>query len=108
MSTSAASTRRRRIRGVRGKGLLHRRGERVERSFAHHYETGAMRRTHLWGSENISKRLLVHSAGMNLGLLLRRLCGIGKPRALQDGRRTLAGFVRGLGACSTMLCSTGC
>ena len=38
---------RRRIRADRGKRLLRQRGERVERSFAHLYETGAMRRTHL-------------------------------------------------------------
>jgi transposase len=86
---------RRRLRGVRGKRLQRMRGERVERTFAHHYETGAMRRTHLRGHENISKRLLVHSAGMNLGLLMRRLCGIGKPKALQDGLRAVAASVRG-------------
>ena len=40
---------RRRIRGDRGKRLLRRRGERVERSFAHTYDTGGMRRTHLRG-----------------------------------------------------------
>jgi transposase len=35
-----------RIRGEHGKQLLRRRGELVERSFAHAYETGAMRRVH--------------------------------------------------------------
>ena len=60
------------------------RGERVERSNAHLYETGAMRRTHLREHENILKRLIVHEAGLNLGLLLRRVIGIGKPRRLQD------------------------
>lgn len=74
---------RRRIRGNRGKQLLRLRGERVERSFAHCYETGAMRRTHLRGHENILKRLVVHVAGFNLGLLMRKLTGIGKPRVLQ-------------------------
>jgi transposase len=74
---------RRRIRGSRGKRLLRLRGERVERSFAHCYETGAMRRTHLRGHENILKRLVVHVAGFNLGLLMRKLTGIGKPRVLQ-------------------------
>ena len=38
---------RRRVRGEYGKSLLRRRGELVERSFAHRYETGGMRRTHL-------------------------------------------------------------
>ena len=32
---------------------------------------------------NILKRLLVHVAGMNLGLLLRSAYGIGTPRGLQ-------------------------
>jgi hypothetical protein len=44
---------RRRVRGGYGKSLLRRRGELVERSFAHRYETGGMRRTHLRGYSNI-------------------------------------------------------
>jgi transposase len=60
------------------------RGERLERSNAHLYETGGMRRTHLRGHENILKRLIVHAAGFNLGLLMRSVIGIGKPRRLQD------------------------
>jgi transposase len=74
---------RRRIRGERGKGLLRRRGERAERSFAHCYDTGGMRRTHLRGHANIWKRALVHVAGFNLGLLLRQKLGVGSPRGLQ-------------------------
>lgn len=73
---------RRRIRGERGKRLLRRRGELVERPFAHCYETGGMRRTHLRGHENILKRLLIHVAGCNLGLLMRRLHGFGTPKGL--------------------------
>ncbi len=46
---------RRRIRGARGKRLMRRRGERIERSFAHAYETGGMRRTHL---RNISDQII--------------------------------------------------
>ncbi len=84
---------RRRIRGKRGKALMRRRGEVIERSFAHCYETGGMRRTHLRGHGNILKRLLVHVAGFNLGLVMRALVGIGKPRRLQDG---LANGVPGL------------
>lgn len=76
---------RRRIRGKRGKALMHKRGELLERPFAHCYETGGMRRTHLRGHPNILKRLLIHVAGFNLGLLMRSLFGIGKPRVLQDG-----------------------
>jgi len=76
---------RRRIRGERGKRLMRRRGELVERSFAHAYETGGMRRTHLRGHENILKRLLIHVGGFNLGLVMRKRFGIGKPRRVQDG-----------------------
>lgn len=75
---------RRRVKGDRGKRMQRLRGERLERSNAHMYETGAMRRTHLRGHANIMKRLIVHAAGFNLGLLLRKIIGIGKPRRLQD------------------------
>jgi transposase len=74
---------RRRIRGKRGKRLLKKRGELIERSFAHVLETGGMRRTHLRGHINILKRMLVHVGGFNLGLVMRRLLGVGKPRRLQ-------------------------
>ena len=74
---------RRRIRGERGKALLRRRGERLERTFAHAYETGGMRRTHLRGHTNILKRALVHVSGFNLGLVMRRMFGVGTPRGLQ-------------------------
>ena len=74
---------RRRVRGVRGKRLLRRRGEYVERSFAHVYDTGGMRRTHLRGHRNILKRLLVHASAFNLGILMRTMFGRGTPRGLQ-------------------------
>src|SRR6202046_347702 len=71
---------RRRVQGEHGKKLLRRRGELVERSFAHCYETGGMRRTHLRGHENILKRQLIHVGAFNLSLILRVLLGSGKPR----------------------------
>ena len=74
---------RRRIGGNRGRELLRRRGELLERPFAHLYDTGGMRRVHLRGHSNILKRVLVHVAGGNLGLLLRHLIGVGTPRGLQ-------------------------
>jgi len=86
---------RRRIRGKRGKSLLRKRGELVERSFAHCYDTGGMRRTHLRGHANILKRLLIHVAGFNLGLVMREAFGLGKPRTLQDGVGRLFGVVFG-------------
>jgi transposase len=81
---AAVYANRRRIRGKRGKQLLRRRGEVVERSFAHVYDTGGMRRTHLRGHRNILKRLLIHVAAFNLSLVLRREGGAGTPRGLQD------------------------
>ena len=75
---------RRRIKGERGKALLRQRGELLERSFAHNYETGAMRRLHLRHRDNIAKRVLIHTAGFNLGLLMRVKYGLLKPRRLSD------------------------
>ena len=74
---------RRRMRGPRGRRLMRQRGERIERSFAHLYDTGGMRRTHLRGHDNILKRLLIHAGGFNLGLLIRSILGVGTPRGLQ-------------------------
>jgi transposase len=75
---------RRRVRGEYGKSLLRRRGELIERSFAHCYETGGMRRCHLRGRENILKRQLVHVGAFNLSLILRKLLGAGTPRELKN------------------------
>jgi len=80
---------RRRIRGARGKRLHRLRGERAERPFAHLYETGGMRRTHLRGHPNILKRLLIHCGAFNLGLLMRGSLGAGTPRGLQGRARAL-------------------
>jgi len=89
---------RRRLRGRRGKRLLRKRGELIERSFAHVLETGGMRRVHLRGHENIEKRYLVHTAAFNLGLVMRALVGRGTPRGLQGLagmlRATMAAFMR--------------
>jgi transposase len=74
---------RRRVKGARSKRLQKRRSEVVERSFAHVCETGGARRTWLRGLESIRKRYLVQVAGYNLGLLMRKLFGVGKPRVLQ-------------------------
>lgn len=74
---------RRRIRGKRGRRLLRQRGERLERPFAHAYETGGLRRVYLRGCTNILKRVLIHVAALNLGLLMRVFFGVGTPRSLQ-------------------------
>ena len=86
---AAVYANRRRIRGERGKRLLRQRGEKVERSFAHCYETGGMRRVHLRHHPNILKRLLVHVAAFNLGLVMRKLLGRGTPRGLQGSQVAL-------------------
>jgi hypothetical protein len=65
---------------------MRRRGEYVERTFAHVYDTGGLRRIHLRGHPNILKRLIVHAGAFNLGLLMRHVFGRGTPRGLQ-GRR---------------------
>src|SRR6266404_2610998 len=75
---------RRRVRGAYGKSLLRLRGELVERSFAHCYETGAMRRCHLRGHENILKRQLIHVGAFNLSLIPRKFMGAGTPRELKN------------------------
>ena len=90
---AAVYANRRRVRGNRGKRLMRRRGELIERSFAHAYQTGAMRRTHLRRHENIAKRLLVHVGGFNLGLVMRQLTGCGKPRRLQGLFSSIFGLI---------------
>lgn len=80
---------RRRTASRRGRRLMRQRGERVERTFAHLYETGGMRRTHLRGHANILKRLLLHAAGFNLGLVLRKVLGFGTARGAQSLRDAL-------------------
>lgn len=99
---------RRRIRGAKGRRLMRKRGELIERSFAHTLETGGMRRTHLRGHENILKRVLVHTAGFNLGLVMRAKFGFGKPRCLQGRLAALwAAFVCAIHATIAMLSLKG-
>jgi transposase len=91
IAQQAVYANRRRIRGERGKRLHRMRGELIERPFAHLYETGGMRRTHLRGHTNILKRLLLHAAGFNLGLVMRSSIGVGTPRGLQGALQALLG-----------------
>ena len=82
-----------RMRREKGKALMRRRGELIERSFAHTMESGAMRRAHLRGHENIMKRYHLHTAAFNLGLVMRSLVGAGTPKGLHAKRRGLLGHV---------------
>ena len=71
------------MKRTKGKRLQRQRGERLERNFANQYPVGGMRRTHLRGRSNILKRILVHVAAGNLGLVMRQQLGAGTPRGLQ-------------------------
>jgi transposase len=75
---------RRRIRGERGKRLQNRRGERIERNFAHQFDTGGMDRLYVRGKDNAHKKLLLQAAACNLALLMRSHYGAGKPKAAHD------------------------
>ena len=63
-----------------GKKLLRKRGQHIERSFAHVLDAGGMRRATLRGLENLNKRHQIAAACYNLSQLLRRLYGIGTPK----------------------------
>ena len=89
-----------RVGRKKGKALQRKRGELVERTFAHICETGAARRTclradthrqaRLRGLCNVNKRYLIQASGANLGLVMRSLLGRGTPRGLAEVLRTLA------------------
>jgi transposase len=86
---AAVYANRRRVEGERGKNLLRRRGELLERPFAHQYETGAMRRLHVRGRDNVAKRVLLQATAFNLALILRSITKAGTPKGLADIRRNL-------------------
>src|SRR5438045_1170272 len=64
---------RRRVRGERGKRMQRQRGEKIERNFAHQFDTGGMDRLYVRGIENVHKKLLIQAAACNLALLMRSL-----------------------------------
>jgi transposase len=85
---------RRRVRGEHGKKLQRLRSEKVERSFAHLLETGGARRTWLRGHKKVRKRYSIVAAAYNLGVMMRKLFGIGTPRGLQKFQTTLEEVLR--------------
>jgi transposase len=87
----ATEANRRRTKGARSKRLQKKRSELVERSFAHVCATGGGRRTWLRGLTDVTKRYVVQVAAHNLGLLMRKLFGVGKPRTLQGAGGWLVG-----------------
>jgi transposase len=91
---AAVYANRNRLRSGVAKEAMRKRGEMVERSFAHILERGGMRRTWLRGRENVHKRYLVHVAGYNLGVLMRALVGAGTPREAKVVRNAFVFIVQ--------------
>jgi transposase len=85
----AVHTNRRRLRGQRGKRLQRRRSEICERSFAHVCETGGGRRAWVKGIQDVNKIHLMKCMAFNLGLLMRKVLGSGKPRQAADALRAV-------------------
>jgi hypothetical protein len=95
------------VEGERGKSLLRRRGELLERPFAHQYETGAMRRLHVRGRDNVAKRVLLQAAAFNLALILRSITKAGTPKGLADLKsRLLSALLRVLAALNVLYTPT--
>jgi transposase len=83
-----------RLKSGIGRETMRRRGELVERSFAHILDRGGMRRAWLRGRENLHKRYLIHVAGFNLGVLMRALHGQGTPREAAEAAYAFAFVVQ--------------
>lgn len=78
-----------RLKSGVGRDAMRKRGEMVERSFAHVLDRGGMRRAWLRGLENVHKRYLIHVAGFNLSILMRALFGHGTPREAASAKKAL-------------------
>jgi len=80
---------RRRVGALKGRRLNRWRSERCERTFAHVCETGGGRRAWLRGLVNVHKAHLLRCLAYNLGLLLRKVWALNKPR---NGKQRAAAF----------------
>jgi len=78
-----------RVKSPKSKALQRKRGELIERSFAHLCETGQHRRVRLRGEANVRKRYLIHAAAYNLSLVMRTLLGAGTPREAANRLKAL-------------------
>ena len=108
LAQAAVYANRRRLDTESAKALMRRRGELIERSFAHLYDTGGMRRVHLRGKNNIAKRALIHAAAFNLSLILRQMLGVGTARQAADLFAALfLAFLRLIQAANSALLATG-
>jgi hypothetical protein len=85
---------RRRCARRKGKSLQRRRSELVERTFAHVCGTGRARRSWIRGIEEVGKRYLMQVAAHNLGVILRRLLGVGTPRGWKGAFGALCRFCK--------------
>ena len=85
---------------------MRKRGEIVERSFAHVLDRGGMRRTWLRGRENVHKRYLIHVAGFNLGVLMRALFGCGTPREAESAKSAVLFVIQTEGMMAIVLIAT--
>ena len=90
----AAFLNRARLRRAKSKRHHCRRGEYIERGFAHICETGGGRRTRLRGWENVSKSYLLRAAAANLGLIMRSKYGLGTPRGWANALHISMGSLR--------------
>ena len=79
-----------------GKKLLRKRGQHIERSFAHVRAAGGLRRATVRGLENLNKRHQLAAACYNLSQLLRRLHGAGTPKPWAAGLAELLLTVKAL------------
>ena len=74
------------VKSKSGKALLKKRGEHIERGFAHVLDCGSLRLTTLKGQANVNKRYLCGILAFNLSLIMRKLTGVGTPRQAAAGR----------------------
>ena len=74
------------VKSKSGKALLKKRGEHIERGFAHVLDCGGPGRTTLKGLANIGKRYLCGIPAFNLSLIMRKLTGVGTPRQAAAAR----------------------
>ena len=94
-----------------GKELLRKRGQPIERAFAHILDCGGMRRATLRGLQNLQKRYKLAAAFYNLSQLMRQLFGVGTPKQCEAMvRGTVGAFLNrlflGLLAMTTELMKT--
>jgi transposase len=96
---------RRRMRGEKGRRLSRWRSEKCERTFAHVCETGGGRLSWLRGLSNVTKAHVLKCAAYNLGLLLRKVFGLAKPRSGPAGFELLFHWLTALAhALHTLAC----